>query len=483
LKMRTARKLVTFLWAVLCLASPALPQTNAPPEQVLESGRTALQQQNYAEAIRLLEDGTTRYPANRDLKLELGRAYLYDRRDEQAIHIFQAVLREDPSNRIAKLELARAAGYHRDYKTSDRLYRELLASHPDDEAVSIGLVRNLIHERRSEEARRLCAQALTRHPESKKLQEYCQQLKTGGSDGAAPEGQNREPKSAARSWPAQVQGSTAYFADSAGNRSWRSTQMFGRELVGRLSTRFRVEERSLWLTGGPKANVLWGTDEMRMKVTNSLALTGAGGAVRFADASTRPLYGGGVELHPVKSLWVSVGFRRRPVAPTYDAAQYNLLAQGWHSQLEWYPRNWRVNVDWSTEHYSDSNRDQRFEADCLRWIGTPHFSVGAGYSFNYLAFNQDPLHGYFSPSSYYNHLGRTGIKFRVGKVFRAEYLGGAGVESISGAPYQSAWEIALRNRARMENWEFGGDYFYYHLPQNSGAFTSQGGRLSAAYYF
>ena len=481
--MRAVRNLGTLLLTMFCLAGPASPQTNPSAQQVLESGRSALQHQNYAEAIRLLEDGTKLYPANRDLKLELGRAYLYDRRDQQAIPLFQEVLSEDPANRLAKLELARAVGYHRDYKTSDRLYRELLASHPDDEAVSIGLVRNLIHERRMDEARRVCALALTHHPESKKLQGYSQQLNREGTNRPLTEPQNREPIPAARKRPAQVQGSTAYFSDSAGNRSWRSTQLFDHQVIGRLSNRLRMEERSLWLTGGPKAGVLWGTDEMRMQLTHSLTLSGTGGAVRFADASTRPLYRGELELHPVKHFWITGGFGRRPISPTYNSAQFNLLAEGWHTRLEWYPRAWWFTTSWSREHYSDSNHNQRLETEILRWFGSSRLSVGAGYRFDYLAFDQSLLHGYFNPSDYHSHLARTGLRFRVGRVFRAEYLGGAGAESISGGPYQSAWELAFRNRVKLENWELSGDYFYFHLAQNTGAFRSQAGRLAIAYHF
>src|SRR6202022_1771615 len=111
------------------------------------------------------------------------------------------------------------------------------------------------------------------------------------------------------------------------------------------------------------------------------------------------------------------------------------------------------------------------------------FSVGAGYRFNYLPFDQSLLHGYFNPSDYRSHLARTGLKFRVGKVFRAEYLGGAGAESVAGGPYQSAWELALRNSMKFESWELGGDYFYFHLAQNTGAFRSQAGRLAVAYHF
>src|ERR1700681_482672 len=90
--------------------------------------------------------------------------------------------------------------------------------------------------------------------------------------------------------------SSSCFADSAGNRSWRSAQGFDRQIVRGLSTRFRVDERSLWLTGGPKANVLWGTDEMRWQLTHSFALSGTGGVVRFADSSNTVLYRGQVEL-------------------------------------------------------------------------------------------------------------------------------------------------------------------------------------------
>jgi hypothetical protein len=126
---------------------------------------------------------------------------------------------------------------------------------------------------------------------------------------------------------------------------------------------------------------------------------------------------------------------------------------------------------------------KRLDAEVLHWLGDPHFAIGAGYRFRYLAFDQGFLHGYFDPSKYNSHLGVTGVKFGRGKLFRGEYLAGAGVESISGAPYQFAWELALRNRVLLTNWELGGDYFYYHLAQNAGAFRSQAARLLIAYHF
>ena len=471
------------LCLILCLPAGVLSQSKVADEQALEAGRSAINQQDYARAIRILKDAAKEHPDNEALKLELGKAYLYKHQDKQAMALFQEVLLYDPSNRQAKLELARALGYQLDYQASDRFYRDLLSFDAGDEAAAIGLTRNLIHENHLDEARTVCESGLTHHPNSAKLRDYQAQLQSGTATARLSQSTGGEPNPAGQKRRDEVRGGTSYFADSNGNRSWRSSEFFEQQITGRLSTQFHAEERSLWLTGGPRANVLWGSDEMRMQVNRAVSVGAMGGVVRFADGSTRTLYNGELELHPINHLWASGGYRLRPISPTYDAAQFDLLAQGWHSQLEWYPRGWWVDASWSQEHYSDSNRDRRFEGEFLRWIGTSRFAVGAGYQFNYLAFSQTLLHGYFNPSSYYDHLGRGGVRFRLGKVFRAEYLGGAGVESIAGAPYQSAWEMVLKNRIKLENWEFSGDYFYYHLPQSSGAFTSQAGRLSAAYYF
>jgi hypothetical protein len=481
--MRPLRNMTVLLCAVLCLAIPALPQNKASASGALEAGRAALGQQDYAAAVRILESARVENPGDLNLTLELGRAYLYRRQDKRAMLLFREVLREDPANRTAKLELARALGYQRNFKDSDELYRQLLGADAGDEAASIGLVRNLIHEKHLDDARSVCSAGLSRHPDSKRLHDFQQTLAVNSSASSARQPAGREPNAALRHQGGEAQGSSGYFADSGGNRSWRSTQGFDGVIVRGLSTRFRLEERSLWLTGGPKANVLWGTDEMRLQLTHSLAFSGTGGVLHFADGSNTVLYRAEAELHPTKRFWLEGGFLRRPISPTYDSAQFNLTAEGWHARMEWYPRGWQFDTAWSREHYSDSNRSQRLETEFLRWFGTSRFSVGAGYRFNYLAFDQSLLHGYFNPNGYYSHLGRAGLKFRLGKAFRAEYLGGAGAESISAAPYQTAWELVLRNRMKFENWEFGGDYFYFRLAQSTGAFNSQAGRLALAYYF
>ena len=482
--MRVVHRRIGLLLVTLCLAVTAYGQTSPPSNQSLEAGRAALRQQNYAEAIRLLEAGLQESPNNLELKVELGRAYLYSRQDERAIKLFEEVLCEEPSNRAAKLELARTLGYRRDYKRSNQMYRELLASKPDDEAAELGLIRSLMHEKQSSEAHRELQQALALHPDSKQLQEYKQRLERdeGARTQSARSG-NSEPLSAARTQPGGMQGSGAYFSDSAGNRSRRFTQELNREITHKLSARLRVEERSLWKNAGPTANVLWGTGELRVQLMRSIRLNGAGGGVRFADGASRLLYRGELEFHPANRLWFTAGFQRRPISPTFQAAQFNLLAEGWHTGLQWHPKDWRVNAAFSREHYTDGNVGRRLDTEVLRWLGDPRFAVGVGCRFRYIAFDQNFRHGYFDPSKYYSHLGVTGVRLRRGKYFRGEYLGGAGVESISGAPYQFAWDLELRNRVLLANWELGGDYFYYHLAQNSGAFRSQSARLLIGYHF
>jgi hypothetical protein len=250
-----------------------------------------------------------------------------------------------------------------------------------------------------------------------------------------------------------------------------------------MATKVQVEERTLWQASGPKANVFWATDDLRLRPTRSLGVTAGGGAVRFANGGSRALYRGELELHPVKGLWLTGGFSRTPIAPTFRATQFNLLAEGWRVRLDWNPRGWRTHAAWSTQHYSDGNHAQRADAELIRWFGTSQFAVATGYRFNYIAFKESLLHGYFSPRRYQSQLGVTGVRLGIGRHFRGEYLARVGAESISGAPYQSAWEVALRNRVLLQQWELGGDYSYFHLAQNSGAFRAQSVSFVLGYHF
>ena len=474
--MRRVYTVTVVLLTALWFTFAAYGQTQASSEPSLQAGRAAIQQRHYGEAIHLLEDGLKRFPADRTLKIELGRAYLYNRQDDRAMHLFREVLREEPSNRIAKIELARALGYQRDYEASNILYHDLLDAGPD-EAAEVGLIRNLMHQGKKAEAGRELDQALIRFPQNRQLQEYKQKPEVRQNQTGA------EPKPAAQNSQERLMGTMAYLTDSAGNHSWRATEGLDYEFTRSLAIKVRMQERTLWKASSPKANVFWGTDDLRLRPMRALLVTGGGGAMRFADGSSRALYEGELELHPVKGLWLAGGFSRTPVAPTFRATQFNLLAEGWHARLDWSPRGWHTYATSSNQHYSDGNNAQRVDTELLRWFGTSQFAIAAGYRFDYIAFKQTLLHGYFNPSRYQSHLGVTGVRLGIGRYFRGEYLVHVGGETVSGAPFQVAWDVALHNRVLLRRWELGGDYLYFHLAQDTGAYRAQSGSFVVAYHF
>ena len=100
-----------------------------------------------------------------------------------------------------------------------------------------------------------------------------------------------------------------------------------------------------------------------------LFVAGGAGIVRFADDSNRALYRGTLILHLFQSLWLQGGFSRIPITPTFQSTQFDLLAEGWWSRLDWQPCSWRISADFFKRHYSNSNRTQREDAAVLCWIG------------------------------------------------------------------------------------------------------------------
>lgn len=470
---------MVFLYSALPVCGQSLS-----PEQIRKVARHALREGNYAEAIRVLEDGQRHFPEDLTLRVDLGKAYLYDRQDDRAMQLFRDVLRVEPSDRNAKLELGRVLGYHRDYEASNRLFRELLQANPGDELAAEGLIRNLMHQKRTAEARQELEQALTRQPHSQRLQVYKRRLDQGGKGaGEIRRKKRRPPEPAGRKNPAQLEATETYLTDSGSNRSWRSAQGFQCEIGSALTAHMEMDERLLWKKGGPKARVLSGTVGLKLPLTRFLSFAGEAGVVRFADGSSRPLYGVDLELHPTRRLWLTAGFSRNPIYPTFRATQFNLLAQGLRTHVEWNPGHWRLNFRGSRLDYSDGNRIHREWGEVLRSMGDSPLSFLAGYRFDHLAFSQNLRHGYFSPSEYQSHLAVGGVRPRFGSRFRGEYLARVGAESISGHSYQGAWELALRNRMIFGNWELGGDYFYYHLAQTTGAFKTHVGRVLVAYNF
>jgi hypothetical protein len=462
------------LLGVLLAGQVCLAQAQETVEQSLTAAQTALRHRHDSHAIRTLEDALKRFPGDSRLRIELGRAYVYQRRDTQASEVFQAVLRDDPSNREAKLELARVLSYQGKYEPSNQLFRELLATDPSDEAAAIGLVRNLLLQRKKDQARREVEQALARHPNSLRLQEYHDDLQ-----------KNRLPLPAAREGNAQhrIQADTSYFSDTTGNRALHFGERFDVQLGRNLSNSFRLDEKRLWVSQGPQANIFSFNDDARVRLTRWLFVGAGGGLVRFADDSNRALYRGELILQPIRSLWLRGGFSRIPIVPTFQAAQFDLSAEGWWARLDWQPRSWRVGADFAKHRYSDSNRMQREDAEVLRWIGDMHFAVGLGYRYTHSLFAQSPLHGYFSPKQYHNHLALGGFRFGVGKIYRGEYTAQYGGESINGNAYQPAWQVTAKNRLSLRRMELGADYTYFHLAQSTGALRAQVGRVILAYRF
>ncbi len=319
------------------------------------------------------------------------------------------MLRDDPSNRIAKIELARLLSFREKYEPSNQLFREVLAADPNDEAAAIGLVRNLLLQKKKNEAGSELELALARHPNSIRLQEYKDDLQ-----------KNQLPLPVAHEISAlnRVQADASYFSDSAGNRVLSAGERLDVKIGRQVTNSFRMDEKSLWVSRGPKANIFTVNDEGRVRLARWLFVAGGAGIVRFADDSNRALYRGTLILHPFQSVWLQGGFSRIPITPTFRSTRFDVLAEGWWSRLDWQLRSWQISADFFKQHFSDSNRIQREDAEVLRWVGVSHFAVGLGYQYTHSSFSRTFSHGYFSPNQYHSHLGLGGFRFAVGKIYR-----------------------------------------------------------------
>jgi hypothetical protein len=193
-----------------------------------------------------------------------------------------------------------------------------------------------------------------------------------------------------------------------------------------------------------------------------------------------------VEFYPLKPLLVSGGFSRVPVFPTFEAAQFDLLSEGWHSRVDYRTKNFSLDGTFALNHVADGNRAEREWAEGLRWFAIPErpVSIGAGYAFRHLHFAQDLNHGYFSPLQYRSHLAAAGVRFRIGKRYRGEYLGYGGGEIRNGiGGYSPAGELLLKNDFFFGRWDLTADYSYFHLTQATGAFRANAVTTTLGYRF
>jgi tetratricopeptide (TPR) repeat protein len=474
--MKRSAIFVRIVSALLALVSLHLFAQSAPEQevsQIVAESRQALTDNNEKKALSLIQEGLIKFPNNEELRIQLARIYVEQKRDRQAIGLLNSILLANPSSRNAKLELAQIFGYRENYRESDRLYRELLTGNPDDETAALGLVHNLTLEGKRAEARAQLQQAFARHPTSLQLQQYSDYL------AAEPvEGQYRKVH--------RIQNTESFFSDTSGNRSVYSSQGMVYQFSRNFTARTRLDETSLWKTGTFTETVLSGVADTRLRLGNYVAVRTSLGAVRFADTSSRLLYGGDLELFPLKGLSLSGGFARYPISPTFDSTLFDLLAEGWHSHLDYHGHNFSVTGSFNLAHYSDGNHGEREWGEALRWFPwhDNQFAVGGGYAFRHIHFTKDLNHGYFSPNQYRSHLGAAGFRMRLGKHYRGEYLGYGGAEVLEDfAGYSPAGELLVKNDFLFGPWDLAADYSYFHLIQTTGAFRANAVSVTLGYKF
>jgi len=443
--------------------------------QIVAQSQEALTNRNEQQALALIKAGLERFPDNEELKIQLARVYVQQKHDHQAMGLLNGILLANPSSRNARLALAQVFGYRENYRESDRLYQELLAANPDDEAASLGLVHNLILEGRRDAARLQVQQAITRHPTSLELRQYNDYLLEN------PGRENQPARTVHR-----VQNTESFFSDTSGNRSLYSSQGMTYQFNNKFTTRVRMEETSLWKTGTFTETMLSGAAEGRYRLNKYIAVRSSVGAVRFVDTSSQVLYGGDLELFPLKGLLLSGGFSRYPVAPTFDSAAFDLLAEAWHSRLDYRAKNLSISGSFLLGHLNDGNRGEREWAEGLRWFPwhDNKFALGGGYAFRHIHFTKDLNHGYFSPNQYRSHLGTAGFRMRLGKHYRGEYLGYGGGELLEDfAGYSPAGEALVKNDFVFSRWDLAADYSYFHLIQTTGAFRAHAVTVVLGYKF
>jgi hypothetical protein len=98
-------------------------------------------------------------------------------------------------------------------------------------------------------------------------------------------------------------------------------------------------------------------------------------------------------------MLVSGGYSRFPILPTFDAAQFDLLAGGWHSRIGYHSHNFYLNGSAYFTHYSDGNNAEREFGELMKWFGSGAFSTGAGYTVRHIHFQQQLANGSAPASS------------------------------------------------------------------------------------
>jgi len=428
-----------------------------------------------SQAIHIFQSGLKDHPQDNELRLELGRAYLSRGADRQALWLFRQILAAEPDNRLAKLEMARALGYGREYGSSNRIYRELLSADAEDEAAAIGLASNLLHEKKSSDAVKVVDQALTFHPNSLRLQEYKDRIKNGQLGG-----EEREHA------PLRdlVEGGVEYENDSAGNHAWRSLQRVDFGIRPGLTNRVLLEQQFQHSRDDSFDAVETFDEQLRWRPKEWLLVSVGGGAVRFNNRDVHAIYDTSLAFQLKQHVVVGGSFSCIPIIPDAEATERRITAQGWETFLSWTPQHWQITARGSRQHYSDENIGTRVSAEIVREWETPRVTFETGYRYRHYSFDEDLVHGYFSPDNYQSHLAMVGVRSQLGKRYRGLLLVRGGMESAaSGSAFRAASEIYSRNEILMGAWTLALDYSNYHAVQDTGAFRADSGRFTFTYHF
>jgi len=450
-------------------------KVSSTPTEAMARAESAVLDRHYSEAISILRSALLKYPEEAALQLELGRVYLTTGKDRKAQPLFQGILIKEPGNRNARLELARTLAYQRRYEQSDELYRDLLVANPADETAAIGLTSNLMHEARSAEAAAVANTALAYHPNSLRLLEYKDRIAggiLGGKESAPPAAVN------------VVSGATDYINDSAGNHCWRGTQRLDVRIRPELTNDLYLEQQFLHSLDDSRELVQTFLERVRWRPLEPLSVAAGGGAIRFDKGDVRAIYEATLTGLMGNHFLLGAGFSRIPIVPDAEAAEHQLTAQGWEAFSLWTPHHWHVNVHASRRHYTDGNVGDHEWAEASHQWTTAKVTYSAGYRFRHYGFSKDVAHGYFSPDNYQSHQASFGAVFRPSRRYRGELTTLVGAESIaSGADFQTAWEINVRNQVILGHWELNLDYSRYHMAQVTGAFRADAAGFEFAYHF
>jgi hypothetical protein len=332
-----------------------------------------------------------------------------------------------------------------------------------------------MHEGRRGEAAAVVEAALLYHPNSLRLLEYKDRITSGllGGDERAP-----------RIIEHVFSISTDYIDDSAGNHSWRGIEHLELKIRPELTSVLHLEQQFLHGLEDPLEIVETFDERVRWRPLERLAISVGGGAVRFDNGDVRAIYDTTLTSLVAPHFLAGAGFSRIPIVPDAEAAEHELTAQGWEAFGLWTPDHWQINVRATGRHYSDENTSGQQWAEALHQWTTSKMDYEVGCRFRHYAFSKDVAHGYFSPDNYQSYQATLGAVFHPGRRYRGQLTAQLGAESIaSGASFQAAWELGLRNQLILGKWTFSLDYWRDHAAQASGAFRADAARIELAYHF